>query len=207
MRLLLTFLTALGVCWPQAQTMTQGAYRMEITLERREGSSWKSVDPRTVLLKNDRVRFRFRTNFSGYLYVTNRSTSGTDTLLFPRSDTGSQNRIAASKEYLVPATHGAFRVDGPEGYDVVSWLVSPVALGTPEKPSTPPAPVHMTPRCDDTIFKSRGDCVDTAAGPKSKKDDESSEGLVFIREKNSSIVSSPKPLKAPVVYEFHLAHK
>ena len=65
----------------------------------------------------------------------------------------------------------------------------------------------MTPRCDDTIFRARGKCVDTAAGPQSKKQDGSTDGLNFIREKEASVISSPGPLKAPIVYEFHLAHR
>src|SRR6266446_1640941 len=94
----------------------QSASRMEITLERRDGNAWKSVDPGLVLAASERVRFRFKSNFKGYLYVINHSTSGTNTLLFPRQDTGSMNRIEAGKEYVVPATQGAFRVAGPAGY-------------------------------------------------------------------------------------------
>jgi hypothetical protein len=65
----------------------------------------------------------------------------------------------------------------------------------------------MKPRCDDTIFKARGDCVDTAAGPKSQADDAASRELVFMRQKNSSVIASPNPLQGPVVYEFRLAHR
>ena len=187
----------------------QSASRMEITLERRDGNAWKSVDPGIVLATKDRVRFRFKSNFKGYLYVINHSTSGTSTLLFPRQDTGSLNQIDAGKEYVVPATQGAFRVEGPEGYDVISWMVSPVALAAPSLPerTEPAVPVEMKPRCDDTIFKARGDCVDTAAGPKSQVDSNSSRELVFMRQKNSSVIASPIPLKGPVVYEFRLAHR
>jgi len=187
----------------------QSASRMEITLERRDGNAWKSVDPGIVLATKDRVRFRFKSNFKGYLYVINHSTSGTNTLLFPRQDTGSLNQIDAGKEYVVPATQGAFRVEGPEGYDVISWMVSPVVLAAPSLPerTEPAVPVEMKPRCDDTIFKARGDCVDTSAGPKSQVDSNSSRELVFMRQKNSSVIASPIPLKGPVVYEFRLAHR
>jgi hypothetical protein len=187
----------------------QTASRMEITLERRDGNAWKSVDPGLVLAANERVRFRFKSNFKGYLYVINHSTSGTSTLLFPRQDTGSVNRIDAGKEYVVPATQGAFRVAGPAGYDVISWMVSPVVLNAPSLPERiePTGPVEMKPRCDDTIFKARGDCVDTAAGPKSQADSPSSRELVFMRQKNSSVIASPVPLQGPVVYEFRLAHR
>jgi hypothetical protein len=178
---------------------------MEVVLERLEQGAWKVIEPSLVLEKNDRVRFRFRANFAGFLYVTNRSTSHTTTLLFPRQDTGPDNRILPNREYLVPATRGAFRVEGPEGYDIVAWTVSPVELGRPEPPS-PPAelPPNMIPRCDDTVFRARGKCVDTAAGPQAKNEDSD---LTFIRGRESSVISSPGPLKAPIVYEFRLAHR
>jgi hypothetical protein len=192
----------------QSKVSQQGAHRMEITLERYESGTWKIIDPSLVLDKNDKIRFKFKANFSGFLYVTNQSTSLTNSLLFPRIDTGSNNRIAANREYVVPTTKGAFRVDGPAGYDVVAWMISPVALGRPEAPpvaSMPPA--NMTPRCDDTLFRARGECLDSSAGPQAAKKTENSEDLVFIREKESSIISSTAPLKAPLVYEFHLAHR
>lgn len=74
--------------WPvhgfaQSKTLTEDLRRIEITLQRLEGGSWKTVDPGLVLAQNDRVRFRFRTNFEGYLYVLNHSTSGKYEQLFP----------------------------------------------------------------------------------------------------------------------------
>ena len=82
--------------------MAQGAHRMEILLERLDGDTWHTIDPGLVLAQGDRVRFRFRTNFDGYLYVMNQSTSGKYEQLFPREETGQDNRIAAGKEYQVP---------------------------------------------------------------------------------------------------------
>jgi hypothetical protein len=207
MRLLVVFLLAALAFADQKRVSEQGTHRMEVTLERLEDSGWKAIDPALVLDKDDRIRFKFKANFSGYLYVTNQSTSANSSLLFPRTDTGANNRIVANREYMVPATKGAFRVDGPAGYDVVAWLISPVELGRPEAPpraSMPPA--NMTPRCDDTLFKARGACLDSSAGPQAKKDDQTRE-LVFIREKDSSVISSTAPLKSPFIYEFHLAHK
>src|SRR5215469_3106294 len=97
----------------QSRTMTEGAHRMEITLERLDGATWRSVDPALVLAQDDRVRFRFRANFDGYLYVMNQSTSGRYEQLFPREETGQNNHIAGNKEYQVPATQTAFRITGP----------------------------------------------------------------------------------------------
>jgi Domain of unknown function (DUF4384) len=208
MRLSLILTLVAAACYAEeTRVAQQGAHRMEVKLERLEAGAWKAIDPTLVLDKDDRIRFKFKANFSGYLYVTNQSTSATSSLLFPRVDTGSNNRIVANREYMVPSTKGAFRVDGPAGYDVVAWLISPVELGRPEGPPQAMAPpANMTPRCDDTLFKARGACLDSSAGPQAKRDDQNRD-LVFIREKDSSVISSTARLKVPFVYEFHLAHK
>ena len=208
----------------------QGPYRMEIVLERRDAGAWHAVDPGLVLEQNDRVRFRFHTNFDGYLYVMNQSTSGTYAMLFPGEETGRENRITAGKDYLVPATQTLFRIAGPPGHEIVYWMVTPAELRSEDEqqkyvplPPPPPkekqTPANMTPRCDDTLFRARGDCIDSSAGPKNVTSREllpdnlaqvpsgGSSGLMFLRKQNTAVVSSPVPLKGPVIYEFHLAHK
>lgn len=216
------------MAWADPATMTKGSQRMEITVERMEGGQWKTVDPSLVFTENDQIRFRFRANFAGYLYVMNQSTSGNYTQLFPREDTGRQNRINNNREYLVPATDGSFRVAGPAGHDILYWMVSPIEIGgapggspvppPPERSVAPLAPI--TPRCDDTLFRARGECLDSSAGPKgltnsrdlppnlmSVAQQPPENELYFIRDRKSAVVASPKPLSGPVIYEFHLAHK
>ena len=67
-------------------------------------------------------------------------------------------------------------------------------------------------------MKARGDCVDSSAGPKLipreidlSKDlaaaNAASHGLIFMREQNTAVISSPAPLTGPVIYEFQLAHR
>jgi len=224
--LLAAQLPALG----QSKSLSRGPHRMEITLERIEGSVWRAVDPGLVLGADDRVRFRFRTNFDGYLYVMNYGTSGNYTLLFPREETGRQNNLRAGREYLVPATEAWFRIAGPPGYDIVYWLVSPVLLGgqegkgpayipLPPPPKQKQPPENLIPRCDDAIFRARGACIDSSAGPRklSGKDPlpenlagvrgATSRELIIMRQQNQSLLSSPVPLSGPVIYEFRLAHK
>ena len=203
----------------QSRTMTEGAHRMELTLERLEGDSWHSVDPALVLGQGDRVRFRFRTNFDGYLYVTNRSSSGKYEQLFPRADTGEDNRIRATHEYQVPATSSVFRIAGPAGYETVYWLVSPtpLAANVPAPHEEKPADLH--PRCNDTLLKARGDCIDSSAGPRlvprgealpdalAQVTGSTSRDLLVMRQENTSVIASTVPLTGPVVYEYRLAHR
>ncbi len=210
---LATLLMATNGAIAQPNVVSKGPHRMEITLERFQSEKWIAIAPEQVLDANARVRFRFKANFSGFLYVMNAGTSGDYSRLFPAPETGDQNRIEAGKEYLIPATQGAFRITGPPGQDILTWMVTPSELTSsvkPYKPLPPPpkplaVPPSMTPRCDDAIFKSRGDCIDKSAGAKPGAG--SSRELMFIQQDKKSVVASPVSLKEPVVYEFRLAHK
>ena len=87
--------------------------RIRLTVERQETSGWRAVNSALVFGPGDRLRFRLSSNYAGYLYVMNHGTSGSYELLFPRTDTGADNRIEASKDYVVPALEGSFKVTGP----------------------------------------------------------------------------------------------
>jgi len=204
----------------QSRTMQQGQHRMELMLERLDKDTLRTIDPGLVLEQGDRVRFRFRTSFDGYLYVTNRNTSGGYEQLFPRQETGENNRITANQEYKVPATTAVFRIGGPGGYETVYWLVSPAKIDeTPVPPGTQSKPITLKPRCDDAILKARGDCIDSSAGPKlvprgvelphtlAQAAGQTRRDLLFLRQQDKAVVSSPAPLTGPVIYEFRLAHK
>lgn len=199
--------------------------RVRVIVEREEGSGWRPMNPATVFAPNERLRFRLTTNFSGFLYVMNHGTAETYEMLFPRNDTGSDNRIEAGKEYLVPATQGWFRIAGPAGQDVMYWLVSPVEM-PPGYQHLPPPPPHdanlpspMHPRCDDQVFKARGECIDNSAGMRPVEAGEklpsnlngvagpTPRELLFLEEKGGTVLSSKQPLTGPVIYELRLAHR
>jgi len=209
-----------------AKVLSNGPHRMEITLERHDSSGWHVIDPGLVLNQGDQVRFRFKTNFNGFLYVTNQSSSGAYQQLFPMQETGQNNRVSAGQEYQVPSTEVVFTVSGPAGYETVYWLVTPAKLAdgarTPSIPSdykaVPPS-APLTPRCDDTIWRARGDCVDSSAGPKlvprgeqlpqslASPAEKTTRDLFFLRQEDKAVISSPTPLSGPVIYEFRLAHR
>ena len=199
--------------------------RIRLTVEREEPSGWRAMNPGTVFAPNDRLRFRVTTNFAGFLYVMNHVTASTYELLFPRTDTGSDNRVEAGKEYTVPATQGWFRVGGPAGQDIMYWMVSPVQLPQGYQ-RLPPAPKHdqdapssLRPRCDDTVFKARGECIDNSAGVRPIEPGEklpsnlsglagpTPRQLLFLEEKGGTVLSSEKPLTGPVIYEIRLSHR
>lgn len=212
----------------QSQSLSQGASRLEIVLEKKNKEGWQTVDPGTVFLQNDLLRFRVTANFNGYLYVLNHGTSGEYTLLFPRDETGHENRIEASRSTNVPATEGSFRITGPPGHEVVYWLISPVELSSdkiqsdyvplPPPPKQRKTPPTLIPRCDDKMFKARGDCIDVSAGPQNIVDESlpdnlatipalAARELTFEREQGTSIVSTAQDSGKPVIFEFRIAHR
>jgi hypothetical protein len=196
---------------------------IEVSLERNQAGIWKSIDPALVLDPGDLLRFRFRTTFNGYLYVINSGTSGSQSLLFPGDATGRNNRVQAGKEYFVPSTDASFKVSGPAGHDVVYWLVSPVPLDSNPAAalgqSEPRPSGRLIPRCDDSIFRARGLCIDSSAGPRNVGEQEilpegisslpnmQKRELLIIQNKDSARVSAPSAITGPVIYEFRVAHR
>ncbi|MGC8761176.1 MAG: DUF4384 domain-containing protein [Bryobacteraceae bacterium] len=209
-----------------ARPAPEGPKRIEIIVERNERRTARRVDPNQVFSTGDLVRFRFRASFNGYLYVMNHGTTGSFTLLFPKEETGTMNRIEAGREYLVPMTeNGWFRLEGPPGYEIVYWLVSPVRLSEGrDRVAMPklPAPAlnpSITPRCDDTIFRARGECIDHAAGLKPVDKNaalpenlapfsgSASRELTFVKSNRSAAVSVADDSEEPFLYTLRLAHR
>jgi hypothetical protein len=199
---------------------------ISIVLERKSGDTVETVDPGHVFDSGDAVRFRLRPSVDGYLYVLDLNTSGKYDVLFPRAQTGMDNGIAHGRDYLIPATQGWFQISGPPGREKLYFVLSPIALtmGQMQNRATnlPPqgtAPSSLRPRCNDGIFKARGECVDSDAGPRAVDQGETlprelsaisnngaSRDLKFTNTDQGSTVTSSAPLQAPVVYEFLLAH-
>ncbi|MFN0171791.1 MAG: DUF4384 domain-containing protein [Bryobacteraceae bacterium] len=211
----------------QFRSLTPTAHKIEIQLERAAAGGWLVVDPALVLDSGDRVRFRARPTFDGYLYVLNRGSSGEFALLFPQGS--DSNRVIAQQEYTIPAQAGSFQITGAPGFETLYWIISPAPLG-PKRESAPPPeperpsrsipksspPVELIPRCRDEIFRARGDCVDETAGPRVltvaapegwNLSLAKSRELRFSKSENHATVSSTKPLTEPVIYEYRLAHR
>ena len=78
----------------------------------------------------------------------------------------------------------------------------------PERPAPGAAPANLQPRCDDAIFRARGECVDTGAGLK-KNDLPAlrSRELMFLRKEERMVVASPPQSTGPFSYQFRIAHR
>ena len=214
----------LALLLPFADGQSAKPLRMEILLEKEDHGKSVVMEPGHVFESGDRLRFRFTPNFDGTLFVMDRGTSGSYTMLFPKEETGTNDRMESGKAYVLPATDkGWFRITGPPGHDVVYFVVTSAKGGAATipmpVPHTPPPedkhdPATLIPRCNDELFRARGDCIDSSAGPKAAGSalPENLTGmkardLFFIRKEKTSVVSSQEPLDSPVVYEFHVAHK
>ena len=206
----------------------------QITVERQVKGGVQVTSPQLVFHSGDLLRFRFKSSFNGYLYVMDQSTSGKYLLLFPAKDAPDANRIERDREYLIPATHGTwFRVDNPPGYETIYFVISPARLEKsapsnpsqdrvqplPDAPPPPTAPAELLPRCDDSVFRARGECIDVLAGPRAVGKDEavpsqlpavpdmSPRDITVINKHDSTVVAPANGADGPLIYQFRLAHR
>ena len=208
-----------------------------IRLEKRQAQQAVKVPQSTVFKSGDILRFRLASNMAGYLYVVDKGSTGSTSTLFPgASSLHGDNRIEPNRGYLVPADgDGWFEVTGPAGFDVLYFLVSATpmnlaAAAPPEAPATPttqegataPAPAlpsNLLPRCNDEIFKSRGECLDDSAGATPLPPDaalprelgplagSASRDIILSEDESGTEVSPAPSAKLPLIYTFRLAHR
>jgi hypothetical protein len=203
-----------------------------IRLEQRKGNTVQAVPQNTVFRNGDILRFRLASQIDGYLYVVDKGTTGSTAVLFPgTSAASSTNHIETNHSYLVPADgDGWFEVSGPPGFDTLYFLVSASAIALPARPqaesqdsahpqSTPPPPPGLLPRCDDAIFKARGECLDGSAGvtplaPGAEVPREliplartASRDIVLANDGDDTAIQSAPTAKLPLIYTFRLAHR
>lgn len=202
---------ALMLCADAAEPKSE----VTISLERMEsGGAWKALDPRTVLQKNDRVRFRMETSFGGYLFVNNLGSDGAMERVFPPQGTGADNRVEPGKTYILPSAEGSFLIDGPPGFDITYWVITPgggVPQAIPDAPRTSNVNT-LIPRCKEGTLAARGNCIDDRAGPQRTTQQPQgglrARSLKIDRGKDQSTkITGGGSANAPMVYEFRIAHQ
>jgi hypothetical protein len=196
--------------------------QMRIVLEQQAGSTIRIVSPQHVFKTGDMVRFRVRSSSDGYLYVTNRAASGKYSELFPPTGDAGNNRLEHGRDYRIPsAARSWFRIEEPAGYETVffTFTYSPLLHRnniTPafSKPTLQTVPAGLTPRCDDAMFRARGECLDINAGPSAVppgalegSDALAPRDITIVPGPDISVVSPATPGNAPIVYEFRIAHR
>jgi len=200
---------------------------ISIRLEQKHGDESKTVPQNTVFHNGDILRFRLTSRIAGYLYVVDKGTSGETTTLFPVSTgTSNKNRIEPDQTMVVPAMgDGWFEVSGPSGFDTIYLLVSssPILIppaAVPQTQETPQSatPPNLLPRCNDEVFKARGECVDPSAGVAPLPPDapvprelvpfaKSAARDIILTDDGDGVTVKPAPsAKLPLIYTFRLAH-
>jgi len=174
-----------------------------------------------VFEPGDTIRFRVKSDYDGYLYVMDQGSSGRFATVFPSSDAGADNVVKRGQSYLIPATDdGWFEVSGPAGFDVLYFLLSPTTIAPPAAASfVAPGPVSsLKPRCNDAIFRARGECTDVTAGPAALPRSaplpeplvplagSASRDITVVKKKDGVTVGAGADRTAPVIYTFRLAH-
>jgi hypothetical protein len=179
-----------------------------------------------VFTSGDILRFQLSSSMAGYLYVVDKGTTGSAATLFPGANAlPGDNRIEPRHTYSVPADgDGWFEVGGPAGFDVLYFLLSATPLSLPSaampqgqpgvegKPENTPG---LLPRCNDAVFKSRGDCLDDSAGvaPLPGNAELPREIAPLAGSASRDILLSEdggdttiKAAQLPLIYTFRLAH-
>lgn len=202
----------------QALRVSDAQGTVSVALERQEGGGWKTIDPQTVLDAGTAIRFRVKVQPGGYLYVFYRGAEGESEWLFPKPESGLDHRLEAGQEYFVPA-QGSFTVDGPPGFDVTYWLLTPAPLpgglppiGTPPRGSDPR---ELKPRCREVLEKAP--CRDDRAGAAAAADIAavlpSLKPFSALRPRGIRVTGGGQETQVrsrggePVLYEFRIAHR
>jgi hypothetical protein len=222
----------LGGTAGRIESQTAGsAGLISIRLEKKDGKITKTVAQNTVFRNGDILRFRLTSRIAGYLYVLDKGTTGITATLFPIfGGAAASNSIAANESMVVPATgDGWFEVSGPAGFDIVYILVSATPIELPpaqaepgtknaQPPASAPLPPNLEPRCDDEVFKARGDCIDPTAGvaplpPNAPVPREleplarnAARDIILTDDGDGTAVKPAPSAKLPLIYTFRLAH-
>jgi len=102
---------------PLARTnaVTHLGIRYTVLLQE-SGTHFLPVDVDREFQTGDCIRFEVEPNYSGYLYVFSRGSSGTWQPLFPFRTPGESNHLAGRARFNVPAEH-CFTLDPPSGVE------------------------------------------------------------------------------------------
>jgi hypothetical protein len=198
---------------------------LEIAIEQQIGGQSVPMAPKHVFDSGDTIRIRVTSHFDGYLYVMDQGTSGRFSTVFPSAAAGNDNQVHQGQSYLIPSTtDGWFQISGPAGFDVLYILLSPEPIAPPSAASfAAPGPVSsLKPRCNDAVFRARGDCIDPLAGaapvpageplpaPIAPLAGSASRDITITRQKDAVTVTGPAskaaPQTGPLIYTFRLAH-
>jgi hypothetical protein len=177
------------------------------------------MDAQSVFRQRDRLRFRFRTSVSGYLYILNQSSSGAVAWLYPAAGNGS-NYVTGGREVMIPGAEGHFVIGGPPGFDTLYWILrrAPLTVPTVEEKQLD-EPSTLISRCTEEEMQTQLACLDKNAGPKPLSDPKKLQSALGISNslfaRDLTFESKPQATEIStdsdgssggIVYEVRIAH-
>jgi hypothetical protein len=227
-----TFMTALLLMGAQtaskpaaapAKAAATNRPALRITLEKKApDGKITPVGSDHVFDQGDTVHFKVQSDFDGFIYVMDQGTSGKFASVYPSAEAGSNNRVAQGQMFSIPSIDESwFEISGPAGFDVLYFLLSPESIATPPPSAfVAPGPISsLKPRCNDAVFKARGECTDINAGPAPLPKDAplpaplepiasmASRDITVVKKQGGvQVGGSSGNRTAPVIYTFRMAH-
>lgn len=94
------------------------------------GKTVRATAESRVFKSGERIRFAFKSNKEGYLYLLSLGSSGRGTVLFPDPRiAGGKNIVSASEPYVIPFGEKSFVMDAIPGEERVLVFFSEVEIG------------------------------------------------------------------------------
>jgi hypothetical protein len=144
---------------------------------------------------------------AGSLYVWNVDSAGQSERLLASA-------IESNQTYSIPSGETYYTVDGPPGFDVVHWILTPNPLSEARQAATgdrlrKAKPDTLVPRCRDSLLRARGLCTDDRAGAsaESSAGDLRSRQLRIDQSGGETRIKAPAGASDPIVYLFRIAHQ
>lgn len=219
MRVLLT-MASFFVARAQEPSPAPQKNKLQLSVECWTRNQWRGVDAQTVFKQQDRIRFRFRTSLSGYLYILNRSSSGQVSWLYPPPADPS-NRVDSGHEFFIPGAEGSYAIGGPPGFDTLYWILRSTALAIPQvNGGQLEAPSTLISRCPEEDRQKELACIDKNAGPKAITDPKKLEAALGISDslvaRDLTFETKPQATEigtdsdgssSGIIYEVRIAHR
>lgn len=167
---LLTGITSFDLAYSQDKAPEPARTKLLLTIERWKKDGWEAANAQSVFKPQDRLRFRFRTSISGYLYILNQASSGKTSWIYPLKDTH-PDEVTEGHEIIIPNTEGSFVVGGPPGFDTLYWIMRSTPFEVHEIPADKlDLPSTLISRCPEETSETQVTCLDENAGPKAVTD-------------------------------------
>jgi hypothetical protein len=144
--------------------------KLLLTIERWKKDGWEAANAQSVFKPQDRLRFRFQTSVSGYLYILNQASSGKTSWIYPLKGTH-PDELTQGHEVIIPNTEGSFVVGGPPGFDTLYWIMRSTPFELHEVSADKlDVPSTLMSRCPEETSETQITCLDKNAGPKALTD-------------------------------------